>query len=235
MDGAGHCRLHGIGPVARSYPEARSQTSLHCRLVRRGSASAAHAHSAFFFFRVPTLFSTGHFPSLLAARCAASAYQHARTRGLRHACARARTHAGASTRAHGQPTVNDTTFGPPAWLTGRLREGGARSVRSPLRWTPLLASPIATPLQGGRLERPGLLFLKLLDPGRSRTPVRCFVAPCLMPFDANFRTPHYPISGFPSRTDERASSPGSSSSAKLWCDLAAGPTCRLSTHRAEVS
>ena len=26
-----------------------------------------------------------------------------------------------------------------------------------------------------------------LDPYRSRTPVRCFVAPCLMPFDANFR------------------------------------------------
>ena len=26
-----------------------------------------------------------------------------------------------------------------------------------------------------------------LDPFRSRTPVRCFVAPCLMPFDANFR------------------------------------------------
>ena len=26
-----------------------------------------------------------------------------------------------------------------------------------------------------------------LDPYRPRTPVRCFVAPCLMPFDANFR------------------------------------------------
>ena len=43
MVGAGHFRLHGIGLVARSDPEARSPTSLHCRLVRRGSASAAHA------------------------------------------------------------------------------------------------------------------------------------------------------------------------------------------------
>ena len=34
MDGAGHCRLHGRGPVARSDPEARSPTSLHCRLCR---------------------------------------------------------------------------------------------------------------------------------------------------------------------------------------------------------
>ena len=36
VDGAGHCRLHGIGPMARSDPEAQSSTtSLHCRLVRR--------------------------------------------------------------------------------------------------------------------------------------------------------------------------------------------------------
>ena len=38
---------------------------------------------------------------------------------------------------------------------------GIRSVRSPLRRVPLLAAPIATPLQGDRPERPGLLCLKL--------------------------------------------------------------------------
>ena len=58
--------------------------------------------------------------------------------------------------------TNDATCGPPEWLTGKLHDGGTRSVRSPLRRPPLLATPIATPLQGGRPERPGLLFLKLL-------------------------------------------------------------------------
>ena len=48
-DGAGHCRLHVRGPVARSDPEARSPTSLHCRLVRRGSASAAPSFWSAFF------------------------------------------------------------------------------------------------------------------------------------------------------------------------------------------
>ena len=74
-----------------------------------------------------------------AARCATLARAHART------------------HAHGRPTVNDATCGPPARLTGRLHEGGARSVRSPLRRPPpLLATPIAAPLQGGRPKRPGL-------------------------------------------------------------------------------
>ena len=73
---------------------------------------------------------------------------------------RTRTRLRASTRAraHGRPTTNDATCGPPAWLTGRLQHGGIRSVRSPPRCPPLLATPIATPLQGGRPERPGLLF-----------------------------------------------------------------------------
>ena len=44
-----------------------------------------------------------------------------------------------------------------AWLTGKLHDGGIRSMRSPLRWGPLLATPIATPLQCGRLKRSGLL------------------------------------------------------------------------------
>ena len=37
-----------------------------------------------------------------------------------------------------------------AWLTGSLHEGGIRSARSPLRRAPLLATPIAMPLQFGR-------------------------------------------------------------------------------------
>ena len=69
-------------------------------------------------------------------------------------------------RAHGRcPATNDTTCGPPEWLTGKLqdertREHGAYAHRLPRR-PPLLATPIATPLQGGRPERSGLLFLKL--------------------------------------------------------------------------
>ena len=54
--------------------------------------------------------------------------------------------------------TNDATSGPQEWLTGTLHDGGIRSVRSPLRRAPLLATPIATPLQCGRPKRPGLLF-----------------------------------------------------------------------------
>ena len=43
-----------------------------------------------------------------------------------------------------------STCGPQAWLTGSLHDGGIRSVRSPLRRAPLLATPIAMPLQCGR-------------------------------------------------------------------------------------
>ena len=69
--------------------------------------------------------------------------------------ARARTHAHARTHAQERPTTNDATYSPPAWLTGSRHDRGIRSVRSPLRRAPLLATPIATPLQGGRPERPG--------------------------------------------------------------------------------
>ena len=88
-------------------------------------------------------------------------HTHARTRTHNTHTHATRTHAPAHTHAQERPTTNDTTCGPPAWLTGRLHEGGIRSVRSPPRRAPLLATPIATPLQGGRPERPGLLFLKL--------------------------------------------------------------------------
>ena len=46
--------------------------------------------------------------------------------------------------------TDDATCGPQAWLTGTLHDGGIRSVRSPLRRAPLLATPIAKPLQCGR-------------------------------------------------------------------------------------
>ena len=80
---------------------------------------------------------------LPAARCAA---RHAAS--FRNFAAPARTD---------DRRTNDATCGPQAWLTGKLHDGGIRSVRSPLRRPPLLATPIATPLQCGRPERPGLL------------------------------------------------------------------------------
>ena len=46
--------------------------------------------------------------------------------------------------------LDDATCGPQAWLTGTLHGGGIRSVRSPPRRAPLLAAPIAKPLQCGR-------------------------------------------------------------------------------------
>ena len=78
-----------------------------------------------------------------------SPHQHARAR-----CAR--------TEDAQRRTIRHTTCGPPEWLAGKLQDEGTRSVRSPPRRAPLFATPIATPLQGGRPERPGLLFLKLL-------------------------------------------------------------------------
>ena len=101
-------------------------------------------HGVFlFFFRVPTLFLAGRSFFLLASHCAA-----------RHARPHARTFA--SPRTDDRRT-NDATCGPQAWLTGTLHDGGIRSVRSPLRRAPLLATPIATPLQCGRPQRSGLL------------------------------------------------------------------------------
>ena len=100
-------------------------------------------HGAFFLFRVPTLFLAGRSFFLLAAHCVA-----------RHARPHARTLARALTDDR---RTNGATCGPQAWLTGKLHEGGIRSVRSPLRRAPLLATPIAMPLQCGRPERSGLL------------------------------------------------------------------------------
>ena len=69
-------------------------------------------------------------------------------------------------RKNDRRPTNDATCGPPAWLTGSLHVRGIQSVRSPLRRVPLLATPIATSLQGGRPEprkARALLFLKLLN------------------------------------------------------------------------
>ena len=61
-----------------------------------------------------------------------------------------------------------TTCGPPEWLTGKLQDEGTRSVRSPPRRPPLLATPIATPLQGGRPDPkgPAFCFLNYLFQGQ---------------------------------------------------------------------
>ena len=97
----------------------------------------------FFLLRVPTLSLAGRSFFLLASHCVA-----------RHARPHARTLASARTDDR---RTNDAMCGPQTWLTGKLHEGGVRSARSPLRRAPLLATPIAMPLQCGRPERPGLL------------------------------------------------------------------------------
>ena len=136
-----------------------SRSSLHrnthaCALFHCAAPPATaskRARGAFFFFRVPTLFSAGRFSFPLAAHCAASAYRHARARSvLRHAALRrACAHTHAFTHAHGRPgrptAANDATRGPPAWLTGRLHGGGhgayAHRLCGPLSSWPLSPRP----------------------------------------------------------------------------------------------
>ena len=81
---------------------------------------------------------------------------------------RAREPAARARRAAVDGTIrHHGSCGPPVWLTGRLHEGGTRSVRSPPRRAPLLATPIATPLQGSRPERPGpFIFLNYAEVSR---------------------------------------------------------------------
>ena len=75
------CCTHKNGPLRatartrRLFPYALPHTPLLPPVV-----ASQHAHSAFFFFGVSTLFSADRFPFVLTAPCAASAYQHARTR-----------------------------------------------------------------------------------------------------------------------------------------------------------
>ena len=122
------------GPAAGARPPRRAALALLPLVLRTRTR--------------PSLALAGRFPAalffLLASRCAA---RHAAS--FRNFAAPARTD---------DRRTNDATCGPQEWLTGSLHEGGIRSVRSPLRRAPLLATPIATPLQCGRPKRPDLLF-----------------------------------------------------------------------------
>ena len=101
-------------------------------------------HEASFLFRTSVPLWPAHFSLPFAARIAAPA----------RTCACA---------AHA-PTTDDKRRDVRRAVRRRgwLEDCTRRSVRSPLRRLPLLATPIATPLQGGRPERSGLLF-KLLN------------------------------------------------------------------------
>ena len=102
-----------------------------------------------FFFRVPTLFLAGRSFFLFASRCVGCSFfllafalcRVPRLPATKNPLARAHTN---------DRRTDDATCGPQAWLTGRLHGGGTRSVRSPPRRAPLLATPIAKPLQCGR-------------------------------------------------------------------------------------
>ena len=110
---------------------------------------AARPATFLFFFRVPTLFLAGRSFFLFASRCVGCSFFL-----LAFALRRApRLPASKNTLASAHTDdrrTNDATCGPQAWLTGSLHEGGIRSVRSPPRRAPLLATPIAKPLQCGR-------------------------------------------------------------------------------------
>ena len=84
-----------LGPLRTA---ARTQRLFHCAgshthtPLPPPAVASTSARSAIFLFRVPTLFSAGRFPFLLAACRTAPAYGHARARAaLHHARARART------------------------------------------------------------------------------------------------------------------------------------------------
>ena len=95
------------------------------------AVASKRARSTFFLFRVPTLVSAGRFPFLLAARRAAPAYEHTRTRSaLHHARARARTRALARTRTNGRRRTTRRAVRRRAWLTGSLHEGGGDTERT---------------------------------------------------------------------------------------------------------
>ena len=173
MDGAGHCRLHGRGPVARSDPEARLPTSLHCRLCRLVRQGGPHQAST----RIGAL-KTHQNPKLGCSLMRASAgkrFGSARCAGrsfFLSACFALRRAPRPPARKNNLPSAhtddrrtNDATCGPQEWLTGTLHEGGIRSVRSPPRRPPLLATPIAKPLQCGQAltMRPSLKVRPLVS------------------------------------------------------------------------
>ena len=110
---------------------------------------AARTATFFFFFRVPTLFLAGRSFFLFVSRCVGCSFFLLAFALRRAPRLPANKNPLASAHTDDRRT-DDATCGPQAWLTGTLHDGGIRSVRSPPRRAPLLATPIAKPLQCGR-------------------------------------------------------------------------------------
>ena len=125
------------------YSTVNITVKLHRHSEREGTHRHAHARTG----------THTHAHARTRMHTPARTHALARTTDKRHARPHARTLAHARTDDR---RTNDATCGPQAWLTGKLHDGGIRSVRSPLRRAPLLATPIAMPLQCGRPERSGL-------------------------------------------------------------------------------
>ena len=110
---------------------------------------AARPATFLFFFRVPTLFLAGRSFFLFASRCVGCSF-FLLAFALRRAPRLPATKNPLASAHTDDRRTDDATCGPQAWLTGSLHGGGIRSVRSPPRRAPLLATPIAKPLQCGR-------------------------------------------------------------------------------------
>ena len=136
------------------------------RRYRHSTPQPCGTRATFLLVLVLDLCPLSFFGRHFISTSSSSSLRHALPRQLARTPSAARLATPARARAPSaherRPATNDTTCGPPEWLTGKLQQGGTRSVRSPPRRPPLLATPIATPLQGGRPERSDLLFLKLL-------------------------------------------------------------------------
>ena len=129
--------------LARAVPAAGARSPRRAALALLPLVPRTHTW--------PSLALAGRFPAVLSfclLRVAPAALSFCSALALRRA---PRLPASKNTlaSAHDRRT-NDATCGPQAWLTGSLHEGGIRSVRSPPRRAPLLATPIAKPLQCGR-------------------------------------------------------------------------------------
>ena len=150
-----HARIH-----RRRKRSVGTFSLLHAQpptLLPPPSDLAARPATFPFFFRVPTLFLAGRSFFLFVSRCVGCSFFLLAFALRRAPRLPANKNPLASAHTDDRRT-NDTTCGPQAWLTGALHEGGIRSVRSPLRRAPLLATLIATPLQCGSPQRPDLLF-----------------------------------------------------------------------------
>ena len=166
-------RFFGVAPPKNEKRAVLCEKGAYCELADSLSSLldnpriSQHARRfSFFFVRVPTLFLAGRSFFLFASRCASRSFfllaprcaarhtrPQAKARSLSRAIpARKQKHArSALASAHTDDRRTDeATCGPQAWLTGSLHGGGIRSARSPLRRAPLLATPIAKPLQCDR-------------------------------------------------------------------------------------